>query len=134
MRKRYSIKVKRITVQPDKYKPLNLDPVELEVLHLKRAKIEIEVEVEGKRSEFLCVVEYRGKMMTITRTEGTSNVMNLGQILMEDYFFRYDTEGPQYLASSKDGSRAEFKLLEPEEFEGYLHFIHNRGGLRGDLE
>ncbi len=36
---KYSIRVTRIGIQPDKYKPLSLSPVELDVIRFKRAKV-----------------------------------------------------------------------------------------------
>src|SRR2546428_54541 len=97
---KYSIKIRRITVQPDKYKPLSLSPVELETIRFKRAKIEIDVLREGEASKFLAVVEFRGRMMILTRSQGLCDAFTLGEILWNDCERIYGEEFLNFLDAS----------------------------------
>src|SRR6266705_660264 len=81
---KYSIKIERITLQPDKFKPLSLAPVELEVIRFKRAKVGMLVVKEGEVSKFLAIIEFRGRIMTLTRSEGSCEAFTLGEILWSD--------------------------------------------------
>ncbi len=121
--------VNRITVQPDKYKPLNLAPVELEVLRLKRAIVQMSVK-SIDISRFQGVLEYRGKVMLIKRKEGRFHSAKLAEILEIDFDGMYGKEGLNIRAEKENGSMCECHIFDPEAFLGYLHYIHTRRGIR----
>ncbi len=124
---KYSVKIERITVQPDKYKPSSLVPVELEVIRFKRAKVGMRVVREGEVSKFLAIVEFRGRVMILTRSEGQCDAFTLGEILWNDCDRIYGEGFLSFLDANKHGRICEYTVLNPNELVGYFHYIHNSG-------
>ena len=122
---KYSIRVTRIGIQPDKYKPLSLSSVELDVIRFKRAKVWISAERNGDLSKFLAIVEFRGKVMILTRSEGLCDAFALSEILWNDCERIYGPGFLEFLDASEDGRRCECKVFNPDELVGYFHYIHN---------
>ncbi len=124
---KYSIKIERITVQPDKFKPVSLAPVELEVIRFKRVKVGLRVVRERKVSKFMAIVEFRGRILILTRSEGLCDAFSLGEIVWNDCERIYGEGFLNFLDANKDGRICEYAVLNPDELVGYFHYIHNTG-------
>jgi hypothetical protein len=115
-------------IQPDKYKPLSLDPVVLKPIRFKRALIDFEAVIGGIKSRLKGILEFRGRSLTITDREG-QGARNVALALATDFFFRYRQDGLNLAGVLKEGSICEGSVANSDEFLGYLHFIKNKGGL-----
>ncbi|SRR6266487_943561 len=122
----YSIKVERITVQPEKLS-VTKNPDELDVARLKRAKIWVIVTRDRIPSKFLIVIHFSGRVMVLTRAEGPCSAFTLAEILWEDYERMYSRADINYVDSREDGSMCECTILDPVTLVGYFHFIHEAG-------
>lgn len=126
----FTIKVYRIVVQPDKYKPVSLKPVELEVLRLKRALVDVEVRNGQRESKLSAVIEFRGHALTLSRSEGDCNVDEVGRRLGIEYHRRYGKEGLRLIDNIFEGRRVcEYTVADPARFLDFLHLVKNRKGL-----
>jgi len=128
------IRVKGMSVQPSSYKPLSLKPVELEVLRLKRAKIDITVTEDHDESRLLGILEFHGRVFTLTRKSGNCDVGEVVDELAEDFVDRYGKEGLRILCTSPNRGECETIVSNAREFYDYLHAIKNRGGITSVIE
>ena len=125
----YTLKVGRIDVTQlnDKFKPLSLDPVEVEfeVIHLKRAKATLSVSEGSRQSEFNAILEFRGSTLILTRSAGELGANWVGEALETDYLRRYGDHDILFpVATLENGKIAHFTVDEPEKFLEYLHLLH----------
>jgi len=125
----FTITVNKIAVQPDKYKPISLKPIELEVLRLKRALVDLTVSVQQKESRFSAILEYRGRALTLSRSTGDADADKVGNCLGTEFSKRYGKEGLRLLASPNPGRVCECTISDPSAFLGFLHVVKNRGGV-----
>jgi hypothetical protein len=124
-----SVDVKKITVQPNKYKPLSLDPVELEVLRLKRAVVSMDIKEDSKEAKVTAVIEFRGKGLTLSLGEGDCDVGQLAWRLSKFHYSRYGKTGLRILSPPHATKLCDCTLENPEEFVNFLHLIQTNGGL-----
>ncbi|SRR6266487_3712574 len=124
-----SINVKKITVQPNKYKPLSLDPVELEILRLKRAVVSMDVEEDSKEAKVAAVVEFRGKGLTLSVTEGDCDVGQVVWRLSKFHLSRYGRSGVRILSPPHARKLCDCTLENPDDFVSFLHLIQTNGGV-----
>jgi hypothetical protein len=125
-----SVYVRRITVQPSKYKPVkNLEPVELEILQLKRAVVSIETKEDSKEAQITAIIEFRGKGLTLSRTNGDCDVAQLAWRLSRFHFSRYRKAGLRILSPPDSHVLCDCTLENPQEFLDFLKLIHTNGGL-----
>ena len=126
----FTVEINKITVQPSKYKPVSLKAVELEVLRFKRALVRIAVREGERESRLLAVIEFRGRGLTLSRTEGDCSVEEVGRRLGLEFYKRYNKEGLRLVDDSLDpGKTCEYTVEDPMEFLAFLHLIKNRGTL-----
>jgi hypothetical protein len=50
----FSVRIVKIVLQPDKYKPVSMKPVELEAIQLKRARVGFVIREGQKRVQAFC--------------------------------------------------------------------------------
>jgi len=124
-----SIHVKKITVQPSKYKPVSLDPVELDILRLKRAVVPMDVKEDSKDAKITAIIEFRGKALTLSLTEGDCDVGQVAWRLSKFHYSRYGKAGLRILSPLKAGRLCDCTLENPDDFLNFLHLIQTNGGL-----
>lgn len=120
------VQIGKIVVQPDKYKPTSLAPVELEHLRPKRHKIDIAVSQGSKRSVFLAVIEFRGRTLVVTRKSGSYSATELVRTLEDAYFDRFQKECMIPPFGDRDDV-CECTLNNAREFSDFLHLLKGRG-------
>jgi len=108
-----SILVKKIAVQPTKYKPVSLDPVELEVLRLKRAVVPLDVREDGREAKVTATIEFRGKALTLSVTQGDCDVGQIAWRLSKFHYSRYGKAGLRILSPPKPGKLCYCTLDNP---------------------
>ena len=124
-----SIDVKKITVQPSKYKPVTLDPVELEILRLKRALVSMDIKEDSNEAKITAVIEFRGKGLTLSLTEGDCDVGQVAWRLSKFYFLRYARVGVRIHSPPHARKLCDCTLENPDEFVSFLHLIQTNGVL-----
>ncbi len=107
---------------------MSLDPAELEILRLKRAKVDIKVVADLAQSEFLAVLEFRGRTLVLTRKSGTANAGGVAEDLADDYAIRYEKDGLLELDEEED-AECECTIVDPDDFLDFLHLLKVRGGI-----
>ncbi len=124
-----SIRVNAITVQPDRYKPTSLDPVELEHLRAKRAKVRFTVSEGRRTSEFAAILEFRGRTLIVSRKSGSFSASELADWLAMEYENRYGIEGLLILDEDEeeDEEECEGTVRGPQDFLDFLHLVKVRG-------
>ena len=128
-----SIEVKKITVQPSTYKPVSLEPVELEILRLKRELVSLHVKEDSKDAEVTAVIEFRGKGLTLSLTEGDCDVGQVAWKLSKFYYSRYDKVGVKIHSPPYATKLCDCTLENPAQFADMLHLIRANGGLKVDV-
>jgi hypothetical protein len=88
-----SIYIRKITVQPSKFRPISLEPVELEILRLKRAVVSIEAKENSKEAQLTAILELPGKGLTLSRTDGDCDIAQVAWRLSKFHFSRYGRAG-----------------------------------------
>jgi len=124
-----SIYVRKITVQPSKYKPVSLDPVELEVLRLKRAVVSIDVKEDSKESQITAVIEFRGKGLTLSRIKGDCDVGQMAWRLSKYHFSRYGKAGFRIHSPPNSRELCDCTLENADQFLDFLHLIQTNRSL-----
>ena len=117
-----------VSLLNDKFKPLSLDPVEieLEVLHLKRATTTIFASDGSKESKFLAILEFRGSTLILTRSTGEVNANLVVDALETDYLRRYGMGEMLYPVTSLEKGRIVHSTVDdPQKFFEYLHLLKN---------
>jgi hypothetical protein len=107
------------------------EPLQLEMLQLKRALVEMQCQTTTE-SELKAILEYRGRTLVLSRSKGNCDVRIIVEALASDFFDRYGDDGLVLVATREDQRICESTVKDPDEFLGYLHFIHTRGGLTID--
>jgi hypothetical protein len=110
----------------DKFKPLNLDPVavDLETLHLKRAIATLSMSQGAKKSAFKAILEFRGNTLVVTRFDGELSAEWVVEALETDYPRRYRVDDMLRPIDIRENGKISHSTIEdPEEFLKYLHVI-----------
>ena len=110
----------------DKFKPVGTDPVEtdLETIHLKRATGSLSVAHDSKKSEFNWNLEFRGKTLILSRSDGNLGANWVVEALESDYHRRYGAEDALYpVATLNEGKVAHATVDDPQKFFEYLHLL-----------
>ncbi len=130
-----SVQVTKIAIQPSKYKPVSLKPVEMEVLGLKRAIVSIRVEESSRRAEIRAILEFKGKGLILSRTIGNCDVDEVARYLGRFYHERYERFGIRPLSTRESSATVcDCTVDNPENVLGFFHLIKNNGGLTVTIE
>ena len=113
----------------DKFKPSHgSEPVEiqLETIHLKRAKGTVSITHDSKVSKFNWILEFRGTTFILSRTEGELEADWVVEALESDYRRRYGVGDILYSIPTPDGGKAAHATVDdPQKFFEYLHLLKN---------
>jgi len=112
----------------DKFKEPGKEPIEieLETIHLKRAKGSFSVTHDSKESNFNWILEFRGTTLILSRTEGELEAEWVIEALESDYRRRYGVADILYPIATRDnGKVAHATVDEPQKFFEYLHLLKN---------
>jgi len=116
----------RATQLMDKFKPVEADPIEieLETLHLKRSTGTLSARHNSKKSEFDWILEFRGKTLILSCKDGELRANWVVEALESDYYRRYRVEDVLYPVTIRENGRvAHATVDDPQKFFEYLHLL-----------
>ncbi len=125
------ISISKISIQPDLLKQETEKPLQLEILQLKRALIDIRCQASTE-SELKAILEYKGRTLILSRSKGNCDPKLILDGLAADHYHRYGSDGLAVVVTRDKAGICESTIDDPSEFLEYLHLIHTRGGLTID--
>ena len=89
----------------------------------------IDVKEDTKVAQIAAIIEFRGKGLTLSVTDGDCDVGQVAWRVSKFHYSRYRKAGLRILSPPHAKKLCDCTLDNPEDFVSFLHLIQTNGGL-----